>query len=402
MAGSDEVQVILGGSLYQGWKTVSGSNNFEETTGEAQLTISEQPGNPLLADIGDECQIILAGKPVLTGFIKSVEGTTEWGSHDVNLTAKDKTDDLIKSTIGPKLDIKTPIDLKKVAEKTIKHMGLDIKVVDKVNPEVFKQGEVVFGDIEDRGQKFLDNWAKKRGIVLNTDGEGNLVLNQNQRKTSSYQLRSGPEGSINNILSSTYSNSEEGRSNEYNASGQKSPNDKNFWESRAKGDPLGSAKAMATNWGKAVDSAIRPQLKLHFRGRKGMQGKTPEDAAKWSANVNRARGFTYKCKVQGFTQGIGGDLWWPGLLVPVSDYHWNIDHTLFLKAFNWSKSWNGGATSELEFTVEDAYSPQAEASGDQNRNKKKPLGGSQKGRFTPDYSAARYDGDTGVRRIKGQ
>lgn len=402
MAGSDEVRVLLNGIPFEGWKTVSHSNNFEETTGEAQLTISEQPGDPLPADIGDECQIILAGKPVLTGFIKSVEGSLEWGSHEINLTAKDKTDDLIKSTIGPKLEVKAPIDLKKVAEKTIKHMGLDIKVIDKVSPEVFKQGEVVFGDIEDRGQYFLDNWAKKRGVVLNTNGKGDLILNQNQKEMSKYKLNSGPEGGVNNVLSSSYSNSEEGRSSEYNTSGQKSPNDKDFWESRPKSDPLGSAKSMATNWGKAIDSAIRPQLKLHFRGRKGMQGKTPEESAKWAANVNRARGFTYKCKVQGFTQGLGGDLWWPGLLVAVSDWHWNIDHILFLKSVAFSKTWGEGATTDLEFTVEDAYSPQAEPNGEQNRNKKKPLGDSPKGKFTPDYNANRYDPDTGVRRIKGR
>ncbi len=393
MANSEEVRVVLNGQEFKGWKSVSLSNSFEETTGEAQLTISEQPGNPLPADIGDECQILLAGKPVLTGFIKSVEGTLEYGSHDINLTAKDKTDDLIKSTIGPDLNVKAPVDLKKVAEKTIKQMGLDIKVIDKVSPEVFKQGEFVSGDIEDRGQRFLDQWAKKRGAVLNTDGKGNLVLNQNQKERSSYKLNSGPEGSINNILSSSYSNSEEGRSSEYNASGQKSPNDREFWESRPKGDPLGSAGAMATNWGKAVDTAIRPQLKLHFRGRKGMQGKTPEETAKWAANVNRARGFTYKCKVQGFTQGLGGDLWWPGLLVEVADWHWNIDHVLFLKTVSFSKTWGEGALTDLEFTVEDAYSPQAEPSGDQNRNKKTPLGASKKGR---------YDPDTGVRRIRGE
>lgn len=393
MANSGEVQVILGGKPYIGWESVSLSNNFEETTGEAQLTISEQPGNPLPADIGDECQIILAGTPVLTGFIKSVEGTLDYGSHSINLTAKDKTDDLIKSTIGPELNIKAPVDLKQVAEKTIKQMGLDIKVIDKVSPEVFKQGEVVSGDIEDRGQKFLDQWAKKRGVILNTDGKGNLVLNQNQKEQSKYKLRSGPEGSNNNILSSSYSNSEEGRSSEYNASGQKSPNDKEFWESRSKSDPLGSADAMSTNWGKAIDTAIRPQLKLHFRGRKGMQGKTPEETAKWSANVNRARGFTYKCKVQGFTQGLGGSLWWPGLLVEVLDWHWNIDHILFLKSVAFNKTWGEGATTDLEFTVEDAYTPQAEPSGDQNRNKKTPLGGAKKGR---------YDPDTGVRRIRGE
>lgn len=402
MAGSEQARLILKGREYKGRKSFTFSNDFEEASGELNVTISEQPGGPLPADIGDTCQLILANRSVLNGFVKTVEATTEFGSHDITLTAKDKTDDLIKSTIGPKLNLKAPISLKQVAEKTIKHMGLDIKVIDKVGAEPYKQGEVVFGDIADRGQKFLDSWAKKRSVIINTDGNGDLVLNQNQKELSDYKLTSGPEGSINNIESSKYSNSEEGRSNEYNASGQKSPNDKEFWEGLSKGDAKGSAKQMATNWGKAIDTAIRPQLKLHFRGNQSMQGKTPEEAAKWTANINRARNFTYSCKVHGFTQGLIGGLWWPGLLVPVFDWHYNIDHLLFLKKVVFSEDWDGGHISDLEFTVEDAYSPQAEPSGAQNRNVKKPLGASQKGRFKPDYFGNKYDGDTGVRRIRGR
>lgn len=392
MANSD-VEVILNGSAYDGWKQVTVSNSFEETTGESTLVISEQRGTPLPADIGDTVQIKLAGRPVVTGYVKQVDGSIAFGSHEITLQVKDKTDDLIKSTIGPGLNLKAPISLKDVAEKTIKEMGLDIKVIDKVNAEIFKQGEVVSGSIDDRGQRFIDTWARKRGVVLNTNGEGDLVLNQNQKQRSSTKLISGSEDTeANNVLSSSYSNSEEGRSSKYSAVGQKSPNDKEFWESRPKGDPLGSAKAMQSQWGHAVDTAIRPQLKLHFRGGRGMQGKTPEETAKWAANINRARNFTYKAKVQGFTQGLGGALWWPGLLVPVLDYHWNIDHVLFLKSVNFTKTWGEGGLTDLDFTVEDAYSPQAEPSGSQARNKTTPLGASEKGR---------YDPDTGVRRLKG-
>lgn len=403
MAGSDQVTVILKGVVWEGWLSFEISNDFEEMTGEASLVISEQPGNPLPADIGDTAQILLAGQSVINGFIKNVEGEITDQSHTINYTIKDKTDDLIKSTIGPDLKIKPPTTLKQVAEKTVKHMGLDVKVIDKVNPPPFKQGEVVVSDITDRGSKFLDSWVRKRNAVFNTDGNGDLVINQNQKQLSSYALHSGPEDDpANNILSSKYSNSEEGRSNEYAASGQKSPNDKEFWESRPKGDPLGAADAMATNWGKAHDTAIRPQLKLHFRGKRGMQGGTPKEAAQWAANVNRARNFKYSCTVAGFTQGPGGALWWPGLLVPIYDFHWNIDHTLFLKTVSFKKDGDGGAIADLSFTVEDAYSPQAEPDGAQSRSKKRPLGASEKGRFNPDYFSNKYDGDTGVRRIKGR
>ena len=53
MAGSEQVQVFLKGREYIGWKKVSFSNNFEDITGEAQLTISRQPGERLPARKGD-------------------------------------------------------------------------------------------------------------------------------------------------------------------------------------------------------------------------------------------------------------------------------------------------------------------------------------------------------------
>lgn len=400
MAGSEEVQVILNGQEFTGWKKFSFSNDFEDVTGEASLVISEQPGNPLPARLGDECLIRVANVPVITGFVKDVSGPHEFTSHDITLGIKDKTDDLLKSTVGPDLQLKAPIDLKQVAEKTIGHMGLNISVIDKVGAAPFKQGEVVSGDISDRGHRLLDSWASKRNVILNTDGAGNLVLNQNQKQLSTYRLYKGPEGSLNNILASTYKNSEEGRSHEYNASGQKSPNDIEFWESRPKNDPLGAADVMSTNWGKAFDSAIRPELKLHFRGRRSLQGKTPEELAVRTANINRARGLTYKARVQGFTQGLGGRLWWPGYIFEVYDWHWQINHLLFLKAVAFTKDENASIT-ELDFTVEDAFSPQAELSGDESRNKKTPIGGTQKGRFSAVPSGNDYDPDTGVRRLKG-
>lgn len=380
MAG-DSVIVILDGVPFGGWKKVQITQSFDKATGEGSLTISPQPGNPLPADVGSTCQIILAGRPVLTGYVRSVQGTHGWGDHDIELTLRDKTSDMVESTVGPGLEFKPPVKLKQVAEKTLSHMGLsDIKVIDNVNPEQYRKGgEVPVAALDELGHSWLDRWAKQRQTVLNTDGKGNLVIDRNQKKRGSGGLYKLFEDSpINNVLKATYANSDHGRHNEVNCNAQKSTNDVDHWESRPKGDEPAQAEPLSTKKGTGRDSSVRPQLKLHYRGRNGIEGKTPQEAAKWRANLARARNYTYEAEVQGFEMSPG-QLWWPGYIIPVRDDHFLISDELFIKEVVFEKDWSGGAKTSIHCTAKDAFSQTDEAP--KSRTSKAGLGAKPSGSY---------------------
>lgn len=380
MAG-DSVIVMLDGVPFTGWKKVTVSQAFDKATGECSLTISPLPGNPLPADVGSTAQVILAGRPVITGHVHEVTGSHGWGEHDIELSIRDKTQDMIDSTVGPGVEFKPPIQLKQVLDGTLKKMGLSgIKVIDKANPEPYRKGgEVPVAAIDDTGFGYADQWAKKRQVVLNTDGEGNLVIDRNRKQRGPGALIKMFEDSpLNNVKKATYKNSDSGRHNKTDCHAQKSTNDLDYWESRPKGDEPAQSNPLSTKTGTATDSGIRPERKLHYRARQGIEGKTPEQAAKWRTNLARARNYTYEAEVSGFEMAPG-QLWWPGFIVPVRDDHFLISDEMFIKEVTFTKDWDGGAVTQISLTAKDAYSEIDEAP--KSRTGKAGLGTKPSGSF---------------------
>lgn len=379
MAG-DSVIVILNGSPFTGWEDVKISQAFDQATGEGELTISEQPGNPLPADVGDTAQIILAGQPVLTGHVHAVHARHDHKRHPIRLTLRDKTQDLIDSTIGPKQEYPAETTLKKVAEGTLQKMGLSsIGVIDKANPDPYRKGGELPKAMRDTGGfDWLDMWARKRQVVLTTDGKGNLVIDRNQkRRLGGFLYKSFEDSPLNNILRAEYSNSDFGRHNKHVCAGQKSPNDPD-WETKAKGYAPGQADPMSKNVREAIDSSVRPERRLHYTAGVGVEGDSPERAAKWRANLARARKYTFNATVAGFTCQ-SGQLWWPGFVIPVRDDHFLISDELFIKEVTFHKDWKGGATTQVHCTFGDAYSDKAEAG--KSRTGKAGLGAKPTGSY---------------------
>lgn len=374
MAG-ESVIVIAKGQAFSGWKQVTVTQDFDKSVGECTLVISEQPGNPLPLNLNDDVSVLLSGTPVITGYVYKIAGKHSFGDHDITLTIRDQTQSFVDSTVGPKVEFKPPVKLKKVLEDTLKKMSLShIKVIDKANPEQYRQGgEVPVAAVSDTGHEWIDKWTSKRQVVLNTDGKGNLVIDRNQKRRGSGFLHKGPEDDpLNNVLEASFENSLEGRHNTTAVAGQKSTNDLDYWEGRPKGDQPAQANPLSKNWGIAQDTSVRADRKLHVRGMKGLEGKTPEQSAKWRANLARSRNLTYEATVQGFDMSPG-QLWWPGFIIPVFDYHFLISTEMFIKTVEFTKDWQGGAKTRISLTVKDAFS-ESGASDDQSRTSQGGLG----------------------------
>ncbi len=364
------VIVVLNGIPFEGWKAIQVTQSFDQATGEGTVRLSPQPGNPLPVRLGDTCVILCAGEPVMTGHVHRVWGEHDTPSHEIQAQIRDKTQDAIDSTIGPDVDIDPPVTLPDVMRRTLGKMGLGhIGVIDRVGTlEPYKQGEKVSGAIDDRGHSFMEQWARKRECCLTTDGKGNYVIAQNkgERLGGAYIHFGLPDDPLNNCTKSQFGIEDFQRHNAVATAGQKSPNDKNFWESREKSEPLGQAAPMSSRYGVAHDRSVRPERRRHQRGGRSHQGGSPRESSKWRSNTMRAKSNEYVATVAGF-RAPGGALWWPGFVVPVYDYWWNLATDLFLKEVAFSKDWSKGAVTQLKFTLEDGYRPQAGRSGGYDR-----------------------------------
>lgn len=362
--GAEDVVVVLNGAPFWGWTSVTITQSFDKASGDGKLTITELPEDPFPAKIGDQVTVLMAGQPVLTGMVYTVDGNHDIKHHDINITLRDKTQDLVDSTLGPKHENKPPVTLAEVARKTIGKMGLPIGVIDKVNPEPFKEGEVPVGDIETFGHQYLDNWAQNRQTVLNTDGKGNLVIDRNQGEMGPGMLWKSRDmdDPLNNVQKAQYKNTLQDRHNQNAAHAQKSPTDKQFWEGKPKGYQPAQAKPLSKHWGVDNDSSIPATRRRHFRTRSGLDNDSPKKKAKWRSNIAKGRGFQYIATVQGF-EAAPGTLWWHGKLVPVRDDHFLISDVLFVVQVKFHKDMKGGATTEVVCTYKDAYSDKGGGEG---------------------------------------
>lgn len=383
------VIVTCNGAPLAGWIEVEVEQAFDKAAGHCTVTMSELPGVPLPMHVGDKAQVLIDGRPVITGFVHEIHGDlsleSHGGSHKITATVRDQTQDMIDSTVGPKLKLKSPINLKDITRKTLDTMGLShIGVIDHINPEQYKQGEQISAAIDDRGFNFLDQWAQKRQVLFNTDGKGNLCIDRNRKQRGPGVLWSHYEDDPrNNVKKSSYRNSDLNRHNTTAINGQKSTTDKDWWQSRPKGDQPAQATPLQKNWGTATDSDVRPQRRIHGRGAKGLSGTSPSKSAKWRSSEAKARGFQYTATVSGFYGG--GMLWWPGFIIMVSDQHWELEAELFISNVKFKKSWDGGETTEIACTYPDAFTDKG-ADSSLNRGAKLGAGASKGGFSAPSSS----------------
>lgn len=350
--------VIVNGLPFTGWLDITAEQSFDKASGQATIKLSEQPGKPCPIKLGNTCQVLIDGRPVITGHVHEFSGEHDHDSHTMTVVVRDKTQDAIDSTVGPNIRMKSPITLKQIGERTLRAMGLGgIRVIDRLGVPPFRDGEVVSPSIDDRGFQVLDQWAQKRQALWTTDGRGNLVIDRNRRQRAPggvALVKRYEDSPFNNVLRASFRNSDLERHNAVSVNGQKSPNDRKHWEGKPKSERTAQADPLQKNWGTANDSEVRPQRRLHARGSKGLSGDSPKKAAKWRSSAARKKGFQYTATVQGVYGGARW-LWWPGFLVPVIDEHFEIAGDLLIVDVKFKKSWQQGETTEVSLTLPDAY-----------------------------------------------
>lgn len=352
----NDIQILVNGVGLIGFLEYTSRHSFDKVSGTLDLKISPQPGSTMPIKLGDAIVAIVSGKPVLTGYVHEVDGDDDW-SHDYRVIhARDKTQDFHDSTVGPQKPNRPPVTLQEVLQKTVKGMGLDFQVIDKVSPDKFEKGEVPSAEIDEFGHAFGDRLARQRQVLLNTDGRGNLVIDRNKGQAGPGMLfRGPPDHPLNNIKSAKYRNTDLNRHNQHAVNAQHSPNDKQHWESKPKGYKPAQAGPSSKEWGICNDDGVRPQRRRHHRAHQSLQRGKTKGAASWRSNTTKARGFQYVATVAGY-EAAPGTPWWPGFVIPVYDYKYEISAELLIVDVEFHKNWGGGSTTKLTLTYKDGFS----------------------------------------------
>jgi len=303
---------------------------------------------PLPFKGGDPCKIRADGELVLTGFIEVISVSYDSESHTINVSGRDKTGDLLDSTID-KLDdfYGENLTLKALIEAVIKSIGSDIKVIDEANPTPFNGAEDISApEPGDNAFSFIEAHARKKQVLLTSNANGDIIITKNSGEYAEGAVQHIIGADDNNVLSANFNFDTTGRYNLYKMASSLNPVALNF-----SGDT--GVDSISNQSGGISDDEIRAGRQLVLVSETTLSDENCAKRAKWEADIRKARGLLYSAKVNGFR--IADNLWQINRLYQIVDDYVGKKETMLCNSvsFNWGPE---GSDTDLGFVGKKAYS----------------------------------------------
>lgn len=342
---ADKVTLLVDGSRYNGWQSVSINRSLETIAGTFSLTLTERwPGQNTARQIrpGRPCQLLIGDDKVITGYVDDVEPEISKTSHTVQVTGRCKTGDLVDCSAIYRSGQWRNVRLDTIAKNLLEPFGISVIVGADIGGTFasynIEEGETVF--------ECLERAARQRAVLLVSDAAGNLVITTASETMEGTVLEEGK-----NIEKAGATLSWKDRYSKYTVKGQGKPTDSDYGEK--------STRAR----GIADDTAIdryRPLIIINEDA-----GSTFTERAAWERDNRRGKGSRATITVSSWR--TNGRLWTPNMLVPVTSPSLWLDRLPMLIAGCQYQLSDAGSTTVLSLTLPEAFAQIA-------RSKKKKKG----------------------------
>lgn len=343
--------IEVNGTHYDNWDKAAANIRLDTLANSFSFNATSSAGKPLPFKLGDACSVLVDGEQVLNGYIEIITVDIDSESHDISIDGRDKTGDILDSTIGSLSDIRAPISLKSIIELVLKHLNSPLTVSEEFTPDIFEQAEDLIAP--EPGQEvweLLQSYARKKQVLLTSDSDGNIVITRSSGVEVDATLHHRIKNDANNVLSSYVSYDATGRFNKYLIMTQLN---------------TVTLVAAASSDNEAITNQQSTQTEKIIRAGRQLallaenSGSNPKERAEWEANIRRARGSVYSCKVDGFRNQTG-ELWKPNTLVRVDDEQADIQSRMLINSVQFSKSLGQGRVTTLSLVNSNSYTLELE------------------------------------------
>lgn len=346
---SEIITISVNGTVYENFKNVSVFKSIESFLGSFEFSASNTKRKTFPFSKGDSVEIFIDDEKIITGFINNISGDYDSGSHSIRISGRDRTQDLVDSSIKSSIDFKAPIGIKSLVEKVLKVNGLtDIGVELNETVTNFSKNELISANVGENAFQFIERYCQLKQLLLTTNAYGNIELLRAGTNEYELMLLNEQGGVNNNILRASFSDSDDQRFNEYTIYSQ--------------GNLLSqiSDNDVEKKKGSTSDSNVRSTRILVINLDKSCDVKTCIERAKWESNIRRTRGFWYKCRIRVFyTTALETELIKVNNQIVVRDDMFGINSTLLIKSCRYIKSLNG-TFLDLELVNKDSFTLQQE------------------------------------------
>ena len=353
--------IKLNGIEYTNWKSATVTRSFETVAGGFSFVSTANENSVFPVKRGDRVQISIDENDVIDGYIEKITGAYSQDSHEINVAGRDKTCDLIDSSVKTIKEFTGAVSIIDIIRNVLNSLGLsNISVIDSTGGiQNFKNTDISSAEVGKNAFEFCELYARKRQVFLTSDGNGNIKISRATLNVAPVKLQNIINGKDNNIKSASFSFDDTGRYGTYEIQSQLNP------YFLGAGDTPNNVVGQN---GSARDGYIRSTRYLELNAEESSESQTCAERAAWEANIRRARSLTYQPIIPGHS--LNGFLIEPNLLIEVNDEFADIQATLFVRSVTYNQSAIGGSTTVIDMTYREAYTLQAEQDArDLNINK---------------------------------
>ncbi|WP_303674775.1 phage baseplate assembly protein [Vampirovibrio chlorellavorus] len=337
----NDVFLIVNGQKYGGWKEVSITLSMETLSGKFELGLTERwPGQNVSRTINlmDSCEVRIGGDTVITGYVDDISHSYDAQSHSFRVSGRDKAGDLVDCSAIQEPGQWRNQRLEQIARDLVAPFENIAIKVEVGTGEPFKtfaleQGESVVEAIE--------RMAKLRGLLVISDGAGNLLITRASQSQAQTALVSGQ-----NILKAEGRFSSKDRFSQVTVKGQTEGSDE------IKPDVNTKANAQA------VDTEVKRHRPLMMLAEGQANTQTCQKRVDWEIATRKAKGFDLTYTVAGWRQLAGGPLWRVNERVRVKDSVLKVDEILLVSGLNFRLDNQGGRISEIKLARPDSFNPE--------------------------------------------
>ncbi len=365
------ITIEIAGTKFEGFESVSVSKNIETISGSFALSAtSDGPISTAAFPIraGDPCKIFIKEETIINGFVDDAEVRYDAFAHVLDITGRDRTEDVIDSTFIVQRAFNSPINLEDVIRTTLRKIDEavggstvfgenGIEILNEVGTiENFSTEESVAAEIGQTLFEFFETYARKRQLLLTSNGNGDIVLTRSGPTLVSTVLQHKVGGGeANNIKSGRIKYDHKDLFHTYLMQSQSNPSA----FSSIKGAIGIDQGTVADQNGQATDEKIRKSRRLVIPSKTSDNNADLQKLAEWHRDIRRARQTPYSVVVQGFHQDVEQTkVWTINQLVKVEDDGADVHATLLIKAVDYKLDLQAGSTTTIHLVPPESYALQ--------------------------------------------
>jgi prophage tail gpP-like protein len=341
--GTDTLKLLVNGKSFEGWQQITVKRSLKAIAGAFSLSVVDKWAEDQVAwQIAPEdvCKVQIGSDTIITGYVDGVDPQFDADSRSLSISGRDKTGDLVDSSIDQTPSTWVNISLMGLVKKIATPFGVGVRMVGVTAAQLapnfpswkINQGESCF--------ETLERAARLRGVLLINDGKGNIVITRAGTDRASTELVQG-----SNILSASASFNAKERFSKYTVKAQSNGLD------GVESDPEVNFSCQ----GLAHDAGVRRYRPIVIIAEGAATAAVCRTRAQWEAAVRIGKSTQVKVKVPGWRQ-TDGALWNVNQLAKVNAPWLGLNLELLITEVSFSKS-DSGTTTELSLEPAQAYKP---------------------------------------------